>query len=318
MLKQETIEFNNRASLHPQFEAGIEAILNVMKYRGTKPFGVMIIGNPGCGKTFLLDTIKRMHPEIFTRRKTEVPFVCIDSPPEITPSTIYSEILEAMGDECADEGTVKSLRRRIKKLTKNLDTKLLGIDEAHHFLPSSGLTKTSTVLKVIKWLMNNTEVPLVLAGKPDAKSLLDFDDQLKDRFLEVVKLESFSCVTLDKSLDSADFFDGLFSVFPRKTTGMEFLEESENDDGEIEYKLNNNFSNLLRFILATSGNPRLINKMLLEVIESTNKDDVLAIADFAEAWDKTLKSKMEFHFNPFTADYSVVKSMTIARGLYEE
>ena len=58
--------------------------------------------------------------------------------------------------------------------------------------------------------------------------------------------------------------------------------------------------------------------MLLEVIESTNKDDVLAIADFAEAWDKTLKSKMEFHFNPFTADYSVVKSMTIARGLYEE
>lgn len=318
MLKQETIEFNERASLHPNFEAGIEAILNVMKYKGTKPFGVMVIGQPGCGKTFLLDTVKRMHPEVFTRRKTEVPMVCIDSPPEISPSTIYSEMLDALGDECAYEGSVKGLRHRLKKLTKNLDTKLLAIDEAHDFLPSSGLTKTSTALKVIKWLMNNTEVPLVLAGKPETKSLLDSDDQLRDRFLQVIKLESFSCNTGDKSLDSADFFDGLFSVFPRKTVGMNFLDEVQTDNGEVELVLNNNFDNLLRFILATAGNPRLINKMLLEVIESTCDSDELTISDFAPAWEKTLKSKMELGFNPFTSDLSIVKEMAVERGLYEE
>ena len=318
MLKQETIEFNNKASLHPNFEAGINALSNVMKYKGVKSYGVMILGDPGCGKTFLLDTFQRMHPDIFTRRKTEVPMVRIDSPPEINAGSMYSELLEALGDPCADEGAPKSLRKRLKKLLKNLNSKLMSIDEAHDFLPSSGLSKTSIVLKVIKWLMNNTNVPLILAGKPETKNLLDCDDQLEGRFLEVIKLENFSCITTEKSLDSADFFDGLFSVFPRQTIGLEFLDEFESADGEFHYKLNNNFSNLLRFVLATSGNPRLINKLLLEVIESTNKKDVLAIADFAPAWEKILQSKMVFNFNPFTADLSVVKKNASERGLYEE
>lgn len=319
IINKETEEFAMRASLHPNFEAGMDAILNVMKYRGTKPYGVMIIGDPGCGKSFLLETVQRKHPELFTRRRTEVPMVCIDSPPEIATSAFYSDLLEGLGDKCADEGTPKALRRRVKKLLKNLNTQVIGIDEAHDFLPSSGLSSTSKAVKTIKWLMNNTKVPLVLAGKPNTKDLLDIDDQLESRFVQVIKLENFSCVNEERSLDSADFFDGLFSVFPRNVIGMSFLGEVEGiKTDEPEYQLNDNYENLLRFILATSGNPRLINMLLMDVIESTKKGGTLNISDFAPSWDKVLKSKMKMNINPFISPLKLVYEEAEIRGLYEK
>jgi hypothetical protein len=319
IINKETEEFAIRASLHPNFEAGMDAILNVMKYRGIKPYGVMILGDPGCGKSFLLETVQRKHPELFTRRKTEIPMICIDSPPDIAAGAFYSDLLEALGDKCPDEGTPKALRRRLKKLVKNLNTRVIGIDEAHDFLPSSGLTPTSKAVKTIKWLMNNTKVPLVLAGKPNTKDLLDIDDQLESRFVQVIKLENFSCINEERSLDSADFFDGLFSVFPRKVIGMSFLDEIEGSEpDDPEYQLNDNFDNLLRFILATSGNPRLINMLLMDVIESTKKEDTLNISDFAPSWDKVLKSKLKMNINPFTSQLAEVYEEAKTRGKYEK
>lgn len=318
IIKSETEEFALRASLHPRFLAGIDAVKNLLKYRGNKPYGVMIIGEPGCGKSFLLETVQRMYPELVTRRKTEISMISIDSPPDITTSALYSDILDELGDPCPDEGRPKALRRRMKRLLKSLKTKLLAIDEAHDFLPSSGLTPTSKAVKTIKWIMNNTRIPLVLAGQPDTKDLLDNDDQLKSRFIEVIELCHFSCATEEQALDSADFFDGLFSVFPRKLIGMEFLDEVYlEENGEPIFQTNENFNNLLRLVIATEGNPRRINMLLMDVIESTNPDDELNISDFAESWERVLKSKVEFNLNPFTADKKDVIKIAKKSGLYE-
>lgn len=314
-LKPETLAFHQNVCWHSQYLQAHEGFKRVHKYNGIQPKGLMLLGDYGCGKTFLCEQYENQHALPETDELSAVAIVRVDAPPEPNPTALVSDILDHLGDLDAYTGRPSQLRKRLVKLLERLQVSMLIIDEVHDFLPSSGLTSSSKVIKFLKWFMNNTKIPLVICGPLPSRALLAIDEQLKSRFQTVIELKAFTCTDEDERLDFADYLDVLFNQFPRKIHNTYQLLEK---DAEGSIFLRDNINGLLRICLATDGVPRNINQLLSDAIERTEDGDVVSNAVFAQCWEQVMIDSTDDNApnNPFVADMDYVKCQLRKRGLY--
>ena len=192
-------------------------------------------------------------------------------------------------------------------------TRIILIDESQSIVPRSGGDDKSENIKLLRELTDDLNIPIVLTGKKDVKSILTADDALRSRVRCTLSLDYFSCKNKDEALDFADYMDALLRMFPRKLHGFNFIDESE--EGDI--KLSQNIDNLIRVVLATNGCPRSIKYLLKSVIETTSPDTVVTTKHFADIFYMADNLEKPLRFNPFEATSAKVDAEAEKRGVYD-
>lgn len=148
-----------------------------------RQLGLAILGASGCGKSYILKHFANdLYPPFRTRdRGLPVrPVVYMPLPSEFKLGDLQQLVLAAMGAVSHGwQGSNRDLH--IKRLAKDLHVRLVMFDDIQHFTNQSPLL-TSKLFDWVKYLLNDLEIAVVVAGIPRAAEALHTDDQISTRF----------------------------------------------------------------------------------------------------------------------------------------
>lgn len=144
---------------------------------------LVIYGATGMGKTRIVQKFLRDHRSRFDEKlgKTRLPVVYIQMPPAPHERDLYEEILAGLGGIFTHRISVTTLRHRIRILARQMEVRLLVIDEIHSILAGT-FREQRIILNAIRFLANDLRIPLVCLGTYEANQALMTDQQLADRF----------------------------------------------------------------------------------------------------------------------------------------
>jgi Cdc6-like AAA superfamily ATPase len=119
---------------YPRAKRILERLADLVDYppRDRMPC-LVIYGRTGMGKTRVVQKFLRDHRAHFDKKlgRTRVPVVSIQMPPAPVERDLYEEILVAMGGVILYGTSVTTLRHRIRALARQLEVRMLIIDEIH-------------------------------------------------------------------------------------------------------------------------------------------------------------------------------------------
>lgn len=169
---------------YPRAKRILERLADLVDYppRDRMPC-LVIYGGTGMGKTRVVQKFLRDNRAHFDRKlgRTRVPVVSIQMPPAPVQRDLYEEILVAMGAVFAHGASVTTLRHRIRALARQLEVRMLIIDEIHSLLAGTSRDQR-IILNAVRFLANDLRIPLVCLGTEEANQALMTDQQLADRF----------------------------------------------------------------------------------------------------------------------------------------
>ena len=169
---------------YPRAQRILEQLADLVDYppRDRMPC-LVIFGSTGMGKTRVVQKFLRDNRAHFDRRlgRTRTPVVSIQMPPTPSERDLYEEILSAMGGVFSHGTSVTILRHRIRTLARQLEVRMLIIDEIHSLLAGT-FREQRVILNAIRFLANDLRIPLVCLGTEEANQALMTDQQLADRF----------------------------------------------------------------------------------------------------------------------------------------
>lgn len=144
---------------------------------------LLLVSRSGNGKTQLLQRFFDAHtPEITADGVQRViPVLYVQAPPRPEEKAFYVNILEALNAPYNVRNNVYVLRQQSITILKNVDTKVLILDEIHHVLAGSHLSQRG-FLNEIKYLANELQIVIIAAGIKDALVAINTDNQLANRF----------------------------------------------------------------------------------------------------------------------------------------
>lgn len=171
-----------------------KALKGLMDYQCVEeePAGLAIIGETGTGKSTVLAKFASRYPRIEHKEFTEIPVLLVPVPAKCTIKLLCSRILRIMGSPFAGRGNEEDLTYQLLTLLKKCKTRLIIFDEVNHLADRGGQKSHYMVGDWIKSLSSESRVPIALAGTHAAKVLWMTNEQLGDRFHEVIQLRPLS------------------------------------------------------------------------------------------------------------------------------
>jgi chromosomal replication initiation ATPase DnaA len=144
---------------------------------------LLLFGATGMGKTRIVQKFLRDHRSSFDERRgrTRLPVAAVQLPPTPSERDFYEELLISMGAVLPLQQSVSTLRHRTRVLARQLEVRMLIIDEIHAILAGT-YREQRILLNTLRFLANDLHIPLVCAGTHEAKAALMTDQQLADRF----------------------------------------------------------------------------------------------------------------------------------------
>jgi Bacterial TniB protein len=144
---------------------------------------LLLFGPTGMGKTRIVQKFLREHRSSFddVTGRTRLPIVAVQMPPAPSERDLYEELLVSMGSVLPAHQGVTTLRQRTRITARQLEVRMLVIDEIHSILAGT-FREQRIVLNAIRFLANDLRIPLVCVGTHEAKQALMTDQQLADRF----------------------------------------------------------------------------------------------------------------------------------------
>ncbi len=245
---------------------------------------LMLVGESGVGKSTLLSRYAAEHPPIEHEEFTEVPVLYVVLGPSPTPKTLAHTILRVLGDPKWNTGREVELTARLVFLIKQCRVRLVIVDEANHLIDRGGEKTLHTAADWIKRLVDATQVSFVLAGVPRITRLLDTNDQLRERFREVLRIDRLSVAS-----ESAEFeFRNVLVTFKRYLQDLPAIDIS----GIAITRL---------FAFATDGRLRDIRRLLVRAVELAyaQSDPRLTDRVLAQAFRTVIYPDAPDERNPF-------------------
>lgn len=186
--------FDGLVVSHPMYVSGWDRMLKILNLRrnGAKPSGLMLLGDPGTGKTTMskhLEAHGNLHCTGFQQR---VIYSSLNGSTAL--GSVYSSILDRMGDPSPESGTnPRKLQRLVAGLTAK-KTDVLIIDETQHLITKrfGGNANLREVTNALKSILDNGTTSLILSGLPEARQLWEDDLQLRRRFLPPIEFKDFT------------------------------------------------------------------------------------------------------------------------------
>lgn len=192
-----TIEDLTRAEeiqiLHPQFEKAIDRLRHFhnLNRHGAMARNLLLLGPSGAGKSTVLELFRTEHPVIQTAEGLHRPVLYVRVPASPTIRSLAEEMLIAMGAGLQMRGTSTEKTSQLKILLRNCHTEIMMLDEFHHFL-KQGKRLIEDVTEWLKTLIDELQIPVVLAALPQADDILRANEQLRRRFAAHISLNPFS------------------------------------------------------------------------------------------------------------------------------
>lgn len=170
--------------------ARVKAILEQMEDLMTRPKvyrppNLLIIGATDSGKTEILQKFRRLHPASARPDgdAIHVPTFYLQAPPGPFEEILLNKALLQLGIIPRNSMTSAAKIPCLVDALEKVETRVLMIDEVHQMLAGAS-KKTSYIMNLIKYISNESQISLVLAGTAAARQALSTDEELIGRFPE--------------------------------------------------------------------------------------------------------------------------------------
>jgi hypothetical protein len=195
-----------------------------------------IIGETNNGKTMLLKNFLRRHapnPDP-TVDRVVLPVLMIQTPPDPDETRLYGALLERLQAYGPSREPADAKLRRLQKILQDLQTKMIILDEFQHALAGTPIRQRK-FLNGLKYLGNELEIPIVVAGTPDGLNALQTDQQIANRFEPVFLPKWRQGEEFLRLLASIEKVLGLTHASGLASDNMatKILDESEGTIGEV-------------------------------------------------------------------------------------
>ena len=216
---EDRVQMVERLYIHfPRNETALGAIKNCHSHAklSKESEGILIQGDTGAGKTTIVKIYMQDYPRSFTEEVSVVPVLYATVPVPATCKSLVTALLTAIGDPAAERGSQISQTLRLKRYLQACRVELLILDEFQHFQDRDSLKVLKTVSDWLKVLMDETGVPIVLAGLPYSHTILDCEnnEQLQRRFALRIELEAFRYKTSGEQKDFRRFLNVIDEKLP--------------------------------------------------------------------------------------------------------
>ncbi|MCX4164585.1 MULTISPECIES: TniB family NTP-binding protein [Paraburkholderia] len=245
---------------------------------------IVLLGESGVGKSTLLEKYSRMHPAVVHEEFTEVPVLYVALGQSPTPRSMAGTSLKVLGDPRWYVGKEVELTDRLVFLIKQCRVRLVIVDEANHLVDRGGEKTLHNSADWLKRLVEATRVSFVLAGIPRTRRLLETNDQLRDRFREVIEIDRFSVANRSTEHE----FRSVLKVFKGYLRDLPTIDIS----GAAIARL---------FAFATDGRLRDIQRLLVRAVELAYERPSPGLTDaiLAESFRRVIYPGSPDKRNPF-------------------
>lgn len=203
---------------------------------------MLLVGETNNGKTMIVKRFCNQNKPYISEDKDGIkyPVLSIQAPPIPDEKRFYNIILDKIGAPFKINDRAEKKQLQVIHYLKNLEVKLLIIDEIHHVL-AGNLSKQRAFLNVIKYMANELEISIVCVGTKDAFNAIQTDQQLANRF------EPFTLPKWEYNKDLLRLLVSFESMLPLKkqsklqeqSIALKILTLSEGTIGEIANILQN-------------------------------------------------------------------------------
>jgi hypothetical protein len=151
--------------------------------RITRMPNMLLVAPSFNGKTSILRRFLSLHePDLDAANEVTIcPVVMVEAPPKPDIADFYTRILDALMSPYKPTASTLEKYSQIKKLFRQMEVKMLIVDEIHHLIAGS-LSRQQEFRNALKSLGNETQVTIVAAGIEDAYNAFNTDPQLSSRF----------------------------------------------------------------------------------------------------------------------------------------
>lgn len=274
---------------HPDF-AGITKRIEEchdFSLKTKTPTYLLILGEPGVGKSTLLKNYAARYPRQNNGRATQVPVLFVEIPPSPSLVSLVDAFLGAYGEIYVQRSRrpIGVMTRQLVALMKAAGTSVILIDELQNFMTQASHTQVKALAAWLKSLMNTLPIALIAAGIPESQRLVNADDQLRSRMSAEMWIKPFS-IEAKESYET--FRKVLFSV----ERSLEFPAPSLLYDNPLAEQV----------YYACDGRFRLLTALLSSAIRIAEQKDEERIskAVLHEAFLRTFRSDATDRDNPFS------------------
>lgn len=147
--------------------------------------GLMVYGSSGIGKTMIAKRMESLYPTQYEADigVTQTPILLLQAPPAPDERRFYQHVLASIGAPMWGRHTVSELEVRALSHLRDMDLKMIMIDEVHNLLAGS-YREQRRFLNMLRFLANDLCASLVVFGVNEAVDAIRGDEQLARRLDE--------------------------------------------------------------------------------------------------------------------------------------
>ncbi|WP_341939649.1 TniB family NTP-binding protein [Marinimicrobium sp. C2-29] len=281
---------------HKIFKQGMEALEATHSMSGLEGGGMIVEGDPGLGKTTLLNTyVSRVYKRPSaqpTEELTPLPVLIIRIPGRPTIPRVIEKLLEVGEHIKPYARSSGTLDMRLNRMIVEQRVEMIVFDEYHHLLKRDRYT--GDTLNFMKILCDEHRLATVCSGLLDGRDVLDGHPELRERLsFDHVLFQPFDMTTRASAIEFGQYMRGIAKAL---------------DEAGVNCCPINDKDMLLRILLATQGKPRFINKLFMRLILRL-KDGRPITRTFMEQMYPDVPFNAHLgNFNPFSASYDKVEA----------
>ncbi|WP_425046496.1 TniB family NTP-binding protein [Primorskyibacter sp. S87] len=187
---------------HPSYEEASNRLTEAVSIaRSIQGSAIFLSGPTRCGKSQLLrDTQAKLGqpPELsndllaLSGLEGASDFVIGSIPTKPNSKTLITAMLEAVGVKAGPSQSAHDLQARLCFAVRDKGIRVIALDECSHCAERGAHLSKRGATDHFKWLIDQTGITLILAGLPKFQSLIDENEQLRDRTLSTIELNPYS------------------------------------------------------------------------------------------------------------------------------
>lgn len=290
-----TRDFNAEVIKHNQFKKAMTALNNTFLLASNEGSGMILDGEPGLGKTMVINTfVKDFYTEfsktnnVYEDERINLPVIAIKIPSRPTMPRVIEKILSTANHIKPTSQSRRTLENRLDKVIEHQNVQMLILDEYHHLLKTTNYTRDT--LNYLKVLADEHNLSIVLSGLTSGIEVLKNHEELLERLsLYHITLSAFNMRTKDNYIDYLSYLIALDSVLAN--LGIKCCALAKHDFAK-------------RLLLATKGKPRLIGKLINQLILE-NASKKITQSTFENVFKNLSINTNLKSFNPFNPSSNI-------------
>lgn len=259
----------------------------------TESIGKPLIAESRTGKSRVIKEFVKRHPRSRSRDGLVVPVLSVKTPSKPTVKGLVELLLSRIGDPRAHIGTENQKTDRLMTLLAAARTRVMVIDEFHHFVDKSSMKVQHYLSDWLKVFLDDSGVAAVVVGLESSMAVLQQNEQLRGRFLAPARLTRFDW---NNSCQRSEFVAVLSSF---ETVLSEYIDTPEIANSNMGF----------RIYVATGGLIGYLTMFLNQLVWNAVAADAnaLTLEDFHRAFEGSIATDSDANVvarNPFVRSFN--------------